>query len=734
MNRSTIASCLGVLVLAWVLVAGSPVLAEETPAGDEQAGEQSTGDGDGEPRQSDLAEFVEVTDTYIPSSNTVASKLPIPLQETPASVGVVTAPLINEQNGLVLSDALPNVSGLNVQSGLGIFDYFLIRGYDSLSSSMVMTDGAQEPEVIYYPMYNVEGVEVLKGPSGYLYGPNPLAGVVNIVRKQPVPNNFFGFRAQYGSFDSSEASLDWNWSNQPGNYNFRLNGTYLGSDGYRDDKSSTQYAVNPSFAWRPSKDASLVANFEFLQAEYNPDAGIPLLRNEIPDVRRENSYQSPFDFSEQTLNRFQVDYQNDLSEMLTLRNKAYFRDLDWQTNGTLFNGVVPSFTNGRPEVSRTLSLLDDRQRFIGNQFEAVMRLGSGTVRHNLLTGFEAIRYTDRFTFDVAVLLDDGFNVANIDLFNPVETATQYAIIPPGQIPNNNQLPVGDTTTTTLAPYVVDQMDIGRKWGLLVGARYDAIDFEDSVNPAQSRNDGKVSPRLGVVFKQSPTLSWYLNAGESFAPPSPRVTGIRVPEESVQLELGAKKQFLGDRIRTTFAVYHLDRENIAIPDESGFTQEAGDQRSRGFEVELAAEPMPRLRTFLAYAYNDSELTRFTERVIVGLDQNFNPIFGTVDRSGNTPAFAPKNLATLWVGYNFRGGLGIAGGARYVGTQYIAEDNAFALSSYTVVDATVSYRFKTVKLFLNLRNLTDTEYEVRGFRNTSVTPATPFAAYAGLSLNL
>jgi outer membrane receptor protein involved in Fe transport len=73
-------------------------------------------------------------------------------------------------------------------------------------------------------------------------------------------------------------------------------------------------------------------------------------------------------------------------------------------------------------------------------------------------------------------------------------------------------------------------------------------------------------------------------------------------------------------------------------------------------------------------------------------------------------------------------------RYVDDQYIAEDNAFALSSYTVVDATVSYRFKTVKLFLNIKNLTDTEYEVRGFGNTSVTPANPVAAYVGFSLNL
>ena len=727
MNRAmTVLRLLCVLVLLVPLAA----LAEDTPDDDRTATRENGGPNSqkANPEASELDEYVEVKESYIPSNNTIASKLPVPLQVTPASVGVVTEPLVLEQNGVVLSDALKNISGLNVQPGVGVSDFFLIRGFDSISSSVVMTDGAQEPEVTYYPVYNIEGVEVLKGPAGYLYGSNPLAGAVNIVRKQPVPNNFVDFRARYGSFDSGEAALDWNWSSEDGTYNFRLNSAYMSSDLYRDDKKYRQFGVNPSFAWRPDAESSLVVNLEYLDTEASPDAGIPLYNNAVPDVRRQNSYQSPFDFSEQTLGRFQVDYQRQMSDLWTLRNKTYYRDLDWQTNGSLMNGVFPSPIDGEPVVDRTLTLLDDQQRFIGNQLEAVMTLTSGKVEHTLLTGLELIHQTDTYTFDLAELQDEfGFR-SLISLENPVETATQFQILPP--IPGNDQLPDGDATTRTVAPYVVDQMKLSPRFQLLVGARYDVIDFKDDVNPDLDRDEGKLSPRLGLNFAQTPSLSWYVNAGESFSPPSPRVSGERVPEESRQIELGARKQFLNDKLRTTFAVYRLDRENIPIPDANGVTQQAGDQRSTGFEIELAAEPRKRLRTFFVYAYNKSELTRFTESVF----DPFLPGFVTFDRSGNTAPFAPENLANLWVSYTFKGGFGIAGGARYVGEQYIAPDNAFQIDAATIFDATLSYNFRSVKVFLNMQNLTDTDYEVRGFGNTSVTPGNPFAAYVGFSLNL
>ena len=146
--------------------------------------------------------FVEGELPAIPTSNTVAAKLPLSLRETPASVGVVDHRLIEEQGSFLLGDALRNLAGLNVHPGSGTFDFFVLRGLDSLSSGLILTDGAPEPETTSYPLYNVERVEVLKGPASFLYGGGPLGGTVNLVRKQPLATDFTRLGLSAGSFST----------------------------------------------------------------------------------------------------------------------------------------------------------------------------------------------------------------------------------------------------------------------------------------------------------------------------------------------------------------------------------------------------------------------------------------------------------------------------------------------------------------------------------------------------
>jgi outer membrane receptor protein involved in Fe transport len=733
MVRKLVLAC-GSVVLA-LAVAALPVVADEEPDG--QASDEKSQDTAPSDEPKAEKEYVEVNVSYVPTSNTIASKLPLPVQLTPANVGTVSETLFHEQDGYTLTDALRNVSGLNVQAQGGVHDFFMIRGYDSISSSLVLTDGAVEPEATWYPLYNVAGIEVLKGPSGFLYGIDPLAGVVNIVRKQPVPANFANFGLSVGSFSTVEATLDWNRASADGNRNFRLNGLVFDTDNYRDVGGNRQLALNPSYTWQLSDDSTLNFNFEYVDAEFSPDSGLPLVNNEIPDVPRDRSYQTPFDFSDQQIYRFQIDYETRLSDKVRLRNKFYYRDMDWNTQGTQFIGVFPSFTSGSLEVSRLITSLDDRQQFAGNQIETVFELGSGSITHNLLAGVEVKYLTDEF--DIGVLPpEDPFNpqvpgVSSIDLFDPVETAVD---IPPFPFLG------GDSESFVVAPYVTDQMTISQKFQVLLGARYDIISRDDQrtlFNPPTqedvSRNDTEISPMVGLVYAPNAALSLYANASQSYAPAGVRVFGDLEPEESTGYEAGAKKKFLGDKVHTTLALYELKRKNLPIPDDTGVIQQAGDQRSRGVELEIAAEPMPRLRAFLTYAYTDAELTEFAERVIVGFDPvTGQPIQATVDRTGNTPAFVPDNLLNIWISKSFRGGLGIGGGARYIDEQYISEDNAAQIDDALIFDATVFYDFKKTRLSVNLKNLTDKEYEVRGFGSTSVIPAHPFSVYLGFGYRM
>lgn len=658
--------------------------------------------------------IVEDSISYVPSLSTVTTKLPVPIHSSPFSVGVITEPLFESQDARVLSDALRNVSGVSSHSGFGVFDFFVIRGFDSLSSGLVLIDGAPEPESTYYHLYNVDRIEVLKGPGAYLYGGNPLSGSVNLVRKKPRAENTFRADGSLGAFNTFRGNLDFNRAGADGRLAFRLNAFAEDSEFYRDDKDNRQLGINPSLLWTIHESSTLLVDFEYVDNEYRPDVGIPLFNNRIPDVPRTRSYQSPFDISTQEIARLRADWTLAVNDTLTLRNKLYHTDLDWNSDGTLFNGAFPNAAGG-VDVFRFLTRLDDHQRFSGDQFEALWSLRSGRVEHRFLAGLEAARFADEFSLDVAFL-------PPLDLFRPVETATRPLFLLPGQSQ------AADARSIVLAPYLLDQISFSDRFQLFAGGRLDVIDYDDRLS-GTSRNDSRFSPLLGFVFHPQPDLALYMSGSQAFAPPSTQVVGDRKPEESTQYEVGIKKQFQQGKINANLAVYHLERENMAIPDDNGVTRQIGSQRSRGFEVDVTAEWSPGFYTVTSYAFNDAELTEFAERIILSLDP-FAAI--SLDRSGNRPAFAPRHLYNFWIVKHLDNGLSFGGGGRYFSDQFIAEDNRFAIDAAFVADAFVSYRFQNWRWSLNLKNLTDREYETRGFGSTSVLPAAPFALYGKVEL--
>ena len=311
---------------------------------------------------------VEADLPAIPPAAVTTFKLAVPVQQIPASVSVVPRAVLDSQDAAVLGDALKNVSGVSVGTGFGVFDFFTIRGFDSLSTSLVLTDGAFEPESAFYPMYNVRQVEVVKGPAAFLYGGQP-ALRRGAPRAQAAGGGPVGTaNVSYGSFDTYEVNGDGNLSSADGGLAFRLNGTYRDSDAYRDGRDSLLCAVNPALAWRPDDRTRVVVNVEGMWARMNPDSGLPLVGNEVADVPRTQSYQTPLDRSDQDVYRARVDIDRQASASVRLRAKAYYTDFDWLSDGTLLVGVFPSPFG--MVVGRSLLMLDDRQNALGAQLEA----------------------------------------------------------------------------------------------------------------------------------------------------------------------------------------------------------------------------------------------------------------------------------------------------------------------------------------------------------------------------
>jgi TonB-dependent siderophore receptor len=695
-----------------VLLAGAPVGRAQTPtaaAKDKKADPANPSEAPRFSEEVDVAAEGPGTAT-----DTTVLKLPVPLQTTPAPVSHGPA-LMAEQDAIVLGDALKNAAGVNVAPGFGTFDFFTIRGFDSLSSGLVLTDGASEPESTFYPTYNLKRVEVVRGPAAFLYGTNPLAGAVNLVRKQPTSGRYADVTVGYGRFGNVEGTLDGNYMSRDGQIAFRMNGLYQQADGYRDGRDGGFRACNPAVTWKPNDDTRLTLNVEYVRAKFAPDSGIPVLGDTLASVPRTQSYQSPLDESTQDLYRYRLDFERKVSDRLTFRDKVYYTDLKWDSNGSLINGAFPSPIGFL--VARSLVLLNDRQHFFGNQAEAALTFSTGRVSHTLLGGFEVSRQTDRFTQDVAFL-------PLVTLENPVDTTTS----PVFPIPQLGQR--GDSRSLVLAPYVADRISFSPKFQATVGGRLDTLNYDDPTN-STSRDATKLSPLAGIVYSPTPAVSVYASGGSAFGAPSTQVYGPREPETSRQFEVGTKVSFLAGKARAGVAVYDLKRENIAIPDSSGLLRQIGDQSSRGLEMELSADLPKDFSANFAYALNDSELTRFAESIQIALDP---PAFAVVDRSGNTPAFAPRHILNLWASKRIGHGLSLGLGARYVSEQFIAENNDFKTAGYFLLDAMASYTKGRITASLNLKNLTDREYETRGFGPYSAIPGNPFAAYGRIAVAL
>ena len=418
-------------------------------------------------------------------------------------------------------------------------------------------------------------------------------------------------------------------------------------------------------------------------------------------------YASSYDSSHQRVDRFQFDLEQQLRGSLELRVKLYHSRLDWQSDGTLLVGgfYFPPFFE---QTFRTLTLLDDDQRFSGGQFELAATAKTGSIRHELLAGLELGRQKDRFVLDVALLGPTA-------IFAPTTLADEpYQLLPFARR-------AGKVDSEIVAPYLVDRMVFSDRFELLLGARFDQVDV-DAEGTAVSRKDEKVSPFIGLQLHPTSELSLYAQYSSSFEPPSSLTVGEAEPEEGEQLELGVR--FEVGTTRASFAVYQLEKSQIAIPSATGPLRRTGDQRSRGAEFELTGRTATELAWRFAYAYNDAELVEYRELVQTATG------FSLLDYSGNTPTFAPEQLASLWLSKRFENGFGFGVGSRYVGSQWVDNANSFEIDDALFFDAALFYAWQKLQLNLAVENIGDEETFTRAFTQQSVVPAAGTTVKGGL----
>ncbi len=648
---------------------------------------------------------------YVAVETESGTKTETSLLEVPQSISIVTRQLLDDQGAVKLDDALKNVAGVSPGGYYDNWDYYRIRGFDASFNTYV--DGLRGANGLGEEIFNLQDVEVLKGPSSMLYGQSVLGGLINLRSKHPRPDAFANVQFTGGQFGFLEPAVDAGASLNPSQTVFaRLVAFYRNQDSYVDYAYSHRTFVAPSLTWKitPATTVTFLGRYErdHIKAPFPlPAAGtvLPNPNGEIPTNRftgepdagnlaTEKNKQFGYEFNHQFNDRLSV-YQN-------LRLTWY--DQNWDR--ILYSGFL---VDDRTLYRYPLSWFGNRHDLaVDNGIRASLK--TGAIRHSLLFGVDFFREPSHFLGESIDFSDPTFSgYMPIDLFNPVYGTPLTPIAPYTQ---------GDTRQHYLGVYLQDQVKLTERLALTAGGRLDFASNHDLAEPDSSDNHA-FSPRVGLTYQLHPGVAAFSSFSKSFYPQSGRifVEGTEAgkfvtPETGQQWEGGIKTSLLGGRVGTTVSVYHLQRQNVITSDLShpNFYQQTGKQRSRGVEFETAFRLMTGWNVTLAYAFTDAIVT----------EDEYIPV-------GTRTQNSPRNTVNAWITYEVqRGpakGLGFGFGGRHYTDQSGDLVDTFNLPGFGVFDASAFYRRGRFRWQINANNLANNRYFVGSYDALYVKPGEP-----------
>ncbi len=641
-----------------------------------------------------------------------------PIRDIPQTITVIPQAVIQEQGATSLRDVLRNVPGISMQAGEGggglPGDNLSIRGFNARSD--IYVDGVRDYGAYSRDPYNVEQIEVSKGPASSYGGRGTTGGAINLSSKSPKLDPFYAGTAGFGSDAYRRFTLDVNQPLAPtadgwlAGSAFRLNTMLTEADTPgRDHVENSRYGVAPSLAFGLGTPTRLTLSFQHMIQENVPDYGIPWVpantnpllapySNGAPPVDYDNFYGiKGYDFEDIENDLATAIIEHDFSEELTLRNLTRY-------GRTYRNSAItaPRFAdvNNSTLLNRQLQRREIEHEIFANQTDFVAELTTGPLEHAVVAGFE-FAHENQGNRNSA----QAVNQPQTDLFNP----TPFDL-PLGPMPAITGTP-STAKADTFAPYLSDTISIGEMWELSGGARYDHIETDYYAAPnALSSTDDLLSWRAALVFKPRENGSIYFGYGTSFNPSLEGNTGLVLtgvptsgnninldPEETRTYELGTKWEFFNQRLLLSAAVFRTDKVNARTQTAAGTTVTLdGEQMVQGFELGVSGSITPEWMVFAGYAYMESEIKQSNNASEVGAE------------FGNTP----EHSFNLWTTYQLPWHVQIGGGANYVGERANNQSNNANVRrapGYWLFDAMLAYEVnKNITLRLNAYNLADERY--------------------------
>lgn len=672
-------------------------------------------------------------------------KLPLNDIENPQVYNNITGELLEQQVVTNFDDAIKNAPGLtklweSTGRGNDGAGYFALRGFP-VQPTLVnglpgITNGSPDPA-------NIENIEVIKGPSGTLYGSSLISygGLININTKRPY--NYFGGNISYttGSYGLNRIAADVNTPlDETGDVALRINTAYHTQNSFQDAGFRKSLFVAPSLSYKVNDKLSFFINTEFYDAEStNPtmlfvDRGAPLRANNLQELGYNNelSYTSNDLTVENPTFSLQGQMNYEISDEWTSQTVVSTGSAKALGNYSYLYETT-QFYQGREEVPGEITNLDEGvvfSRYISNQNSTTL---TNDIQQNFIGDFEiagmrnrmvvGLDYFNRKVIDnnsgyivngniylgdaglqnvnesVYGIYDDSAYITNNDSGILSKEATNALL---SNTPRNNI----QTREDIYSAYVSNVLNITPQLSAMASLRIDQ--FETDANSQTA-----LSPKFGVVYQPIlDRLSVFANYMDGFSNIGPRQvdnpntgesrTLLFDPERAKQFEVGSKLNLLDNRLSATISYYDIQVSNIVM-EETGnpfnFVQD-GEQYSRGFEASFTASPLDGLNIIAGYSYNDSKLTESDQ----------------TDFLGRRPESAgPQNMANLWASYQFTEGnlegFGLGFGGNYAGENMIFNRElagVFTLDSYTVLNASVFYNVDKFAINLKLNNLNNEEY--------------------------
>ena len=666
----------------------------------------------------DSAIITEQIDSEYQNKKASSPKFTAPLVDSPRTVNIIPEQLIKDRGATSLQDVLRSTPGVTLGSGEGgtpTGDRPFIRGYEA--STDIFIDGMRDYARGSHETFNLESVEVIKGPSSAYTGRGGTGGSINLSTKKPKLDNFLDGTVGIGNGGQNRQTLD-------GNYMLsdtvaaRLNLMRMGGDiPGRDHVEYDRWGIAPTISFGLGTPTRVTLSYAHIENKDTPDMGIPFNnkandRNKPIKVDRNNFYgRQKVDFNKNVFDTATVDFEHDLNDSFTLRNATRY--------GTSLNHYLftrPSFDNcaagdvgscatedGDLQFTRANRARYRKSESIINQTDVYGTFNTGTLEHSLTTGAEFSRE------EISSKTMTASAAGDTDSFwNPSSNGRYDKSISYGP-----KLKDGDIKT--MAYYVFDTVKLNEQWSLNGGVRYDKfkVSKNESISrgkviPSASREDGMWNYQAGVIFKPAKNGSIYLSygtssnpsgenlgqAGGADGPASAASVNDLKPEKSGSWELGTKWDLLDEKLSLTAAVFETTKTDARSTDPfTGDVSLAGENRVRGIEFGATGSITDKWDIWAGYTYLDPKVKKY---------RNGANVF-----DGKQIKFIAKNSATLWTTYKPIQDWTIGGGVSYVGQRFVNDDNSLKLPSHTLYDAMLGYQVsRNLEMQLNVNNISDT----------------------------